>query len=149
MKLSNNVIRSCYIIILFYLCYMTYNHLDIIKINFNTLLKEHFEMTDLSNLTGEHHLDSDYKSVSYSDALKQSLGTEVETKEAIVPTGFAKTNVNFNFINSNVKVQNESDVVDNTQNKTTKPMEYLESDFTFDNCHPRSLIDHSIYTCQI
>ena len=60
MKLSNVVIRICYIVALIYLCYITYQHKDTLIDQFQKTLIENFQITgiDLANLTKKNTLAS-------------------------------------------------------------------------------------------
>ena len=76
MKLSNIVTRISYILVLIYLCYITYKHIDICSNN----LEEFIDTgSSLSNLLKESVL-STFSKVDYSNLIDYSWGTKSEDK---------------------------------------------------------------------
>ncbi len=108
MKLSNVVIRVCYITALIYLCYITYHHIDILKVQFHKTLVENFIDTGSTtyNLLKETNLGAAFGDVSYSALIGHTWGTSEKDEESKAePAPAPGSIVNFNFINSEVDTE--------------------------------------------
>ena len=111
MKLSNIVTRISYILVLIYLCYITYKHIDICSNN----LEEFIDTgSSLSNLLKESVL-STFSKVDYSNLIDYSWGTKSEDVEKVDNTKIQESNtyetrniLHFNIINPNVLSPEES-----------------------------------------
>ena len=111
MKLSNIVTRISYILVLIYLCYITYKHIDICSNN----LEEFIDTgSSLSNLLKESVL-STFSKVDYSNLIDYSWGTKSEDVEKVDNTKIQESDtyetrniLHFNIINPNVSQEESS-----------------------------------------
>lgn len=105
MKLSNVVIRVCYMTALLYLCYTTYHHIDILRVQFHKTLIENFHNptgVDMITLTKKTNLGAEFSNISYGALIGNTWGTSDrdDSKEDAAP----RSRVNFNFTNSEVDI---------------------------------------------
>lgn len=115
MKLSNLVIRICYMVALIYLCYITYQHIDILKDQFQKKLIENFQTdtgSSIANLLKTSVLSA-FGVVDYSRLIDYSWGTtgtdsnrEESKIDTSVQPGVARS-INFNFINTEVELDSD------------------------------------------